>query len=483
MSKLSNWFNHVLKSKSLKYGSNSIVLIIAVIAIAVLVNLLAEQSGIKFDLTANQLYSIGDTTKTIINELDKEVVIYGLMDDGKLNSDQKNVQDLLNKYANYSKSQITVKYVDPDKDTTIINQLDSDGLLSLERNDYVVTSGNKSKKLTNADIIQVKLDQQSLSQYSTGSIAEQGFTGAIKYVVSDITPTIYFVEGHGEEDLAGNYKTTKENLEKNNYLIKSINLEMIPGVPEDASMLVFLSPQKDLSTNESNTVTDFLQNGGNAAFLFDFIDSDPSFTEFESIIKGYNLALNDDRVREDDAALRAPNDPYALILDVGSSKIIPLEFSGMLMINSRSIAVLKNDKPEVEVTPLVISSETSIGEQVNKDNGKDNQGPLNLAVAVDNRATTEPSKILVLGSTLFLSDSAKKEYPPYYATGTYFIVSAVNWMQDNSDDVVIGAKSYSTGKMGINNFTANMIGFVVILVMPLIILGYGFFVWRKRRNS
>lgn len=482
MSKISNWVKSVLKNKSLKYGSNSLMLIAAVIAIALLVNVLAEQAAIKFDFTANKLYSIGDITKDIIDKLDRKVVIYGLLDDGRLSIDQKNVRNLLDKYVGYSKSEIMVRFVDPDKDTKIMEQLDPDGLLALKKNDFVVTSGNKSKKLTKEDFVQVQMDQASLSQYSTGSLAEQGFTGAIKTVTSDITPAIYFVEGHGEEDIKSNYKTIKENLEKNNYLIKPVNLENVPAVPQDAGILVFLSPKKDLSVGESGKVNRFLQNGGNAVFLFDSIDSDPSFPQFESIIKQYNLALNYDKVKENDASKRSSKDPYALILDVGSSKIIPLEFSGMLMLNSRSIDILKNEKEQIEITSIMKSSDSSIGEQVNKARGKDNQGSLNLAVAVENKATAQPSKILVLGSTLFLNENVKKNYAPYFTTGAYFIVSSVNWMQDRSGDVVIGAKAYSTGKMGIDYFSSNMVGVFVIVIVPLLILGTGWTVLRRRRN-
>ena len=470
------------KSKSLKYGSNSLILIVAVFSIAIFMNLLAEQTGLKFDLTANKLYSIGDTTKAIIGKLDKKVIIYGLLDDGKFSSDQKNVKNLLDKYVNYSKSTIIVKYVDPDKDTKIVNQLDPNGVLDLKKNDFVVTSGNKTKKLTKEDIIQVKVNQESLSQYSTGSLAEQGFTGAIKYVISDKTPTIYFVDGHGEEDLKTNYKTIKENLEKNNYLIKSLILNKVIAVPEDAEILVFLSPKNDLSVSESAKVNSFLQNGGNSAFLFDSIDSDKSFPQFESIISQYNLVLNYDKVKENETEKRALNDPYALILDVNSSKIIPLEFSGMLMLNSRSIDILKNEKQNVEVIPLVKSSASSIGEHTNKSIGKDSKGPLNLAVAVENQVSSRPSKILVTGSTLFLNESSKKLYPPYFATGTYFFVSGINWMQDRSGDILIGAKAYSTGKMGIDYFNSNIVGILVIVVVPTLIMGYGLLVWKKRRN-
>ena len=482
MKKTIKFFKNILKSRSLKYGSNSLIQIVAVITIAILVNLIAEQNPIKLDLTSSKLYSIGDTTKDIVGKLNKKVVIYGLLDDGNIDSDYKGVKDLLDKYVSYSKSNIIVKYVDPDKDTKIIKQLDPKGIMSLKKKDFVVVSNNKYKKLSNTDLIQVKLDANSLSQQSTGSLAEQGFTGAIKYVITNVTPAIYFASGHGEDIFNSNYGSIKGNLEKNNFIIKSLDLVKAKFIPSDADILVFLSPKKDLSVIESEKVTKFLKNGGKAAFLFDSINTNPSFSQFESIIKDYNLYLRYDRVKENDKTMRVPNDPYALLLNVASSDIIPLDFSGMLMINARSIGVLKNEKKQIKITTLVKTVDTSIGEQVDKKSGKDNKGPLDLAVAVENNATIKPSKILVMGSTLFLNENTKKKYLPYFPTGNYFFISALNWFQDRSGDVVIGAKAYNKGIMAINQFNSNVVGSVVIIIVPLLILGYGLSVWIIRRN-
>ncbi|OPY58388.1 MAG: ABC-type uncharacterized transport system [Pelotomaculum sp. PtaU1.Bin035] len=471
----------ILESRSLRYGSNSILLVAAVIAIALLVNLLAERYPVKFDLTADKLYSIGDITKDIIGNLDQHVVIYGLFDDGKINSDYQGVRDLLDKYESYSKSNITAKYVDPDKDTKIIKQLDPDGLMELKKNDFVVTCGGKNQKLSYEELFQMKLDQNSFSQYITGSLAEQAFTGAIKYVASGKTPVIYFAEGHGEGDLQSGYVPVKETLEKNNYLVKSVNLMTARSVPDDAGVLVFLSPRKDLSAGEKERVEKYLDNGGKAAFLFDYVNSGAAFEQFEKILYGYNLTLDYDRIKENDEARHTPDDPFALLLDAGGSNIIPLEFSGMLMVNARSIGVLKNDKKQVIVSPLLTTGDSSVGEQIDKTRGNDKKGPLNLAVAVEKQGEAGSSKILVAGSAFFLSEDIKRKYMPYFSNGMYFFTSAINWMQDRSGDVIIGPKPYHSGRLRLDRSTANVVGFLVILALPLSILGCGLSVWMRRR--
>ena len=104
----------LLSSRSLKYGTNSIILIAAVVAIAILLNLLVDRAGVIWDLTPNKIYSIGDTTKKILENLDKDVIIYGLFDETRLSSGQgTEFIELLNHYDKYPR--VTVKYVDPER--------------------------------------------------------------------------------------------------------------------------------------------------------------------------------------------------------------------------------------------------------------------------------------------------------------------------------------------------------------------------------
>jgi len=67
-----------INRRSLKYGSLSIILIVIVVAIAVILNLfvgMLQDKGIvkKFDLSANKMFSIGDTTKGILKNITSSV--------------------------------------------------------------------------------------------------------------------------------------------------------------------------------------------------------------------------------------------------------------------------------------------------------------------------------------------------------------------------------------------------------------------------
>lgn len=485
MDKNKNAFNRFFNKRSLKYGSNSVILIVAVVAIAILVNVLVGMADLKLDLTSNKLFSLSDVTKNVLKDLNQDVRIIGLFDDGKINSgsEYKQVTDILNLYG--KNSHIKVEYIDPDKNPGIIKQLDDQSTMDLQKNDFIVMSTvdgkEKKKKLDYYDLFQTTFDQQSFQQYLTGSNAEQGFTGAIKYVISEKTPVVYFLEGHGEIGVNSDLTNMKLIIERNNYVVNGINLTTAGKMPEDAEILVVTSPKSDLSTNERDIIAAFLKNGGKAVFLFDYLSNDPDFDNFNSLLSTYNVAVDYDKVKENDSQRHLPDDPYTIVLDVSSNAIIP-QASNVLLRNSRSVSILKNTKEYITTTSLMKTSGQAVGEAASSARGDEIQGPLDIAVAVENKGNTNPSKVIVMGNASFISDSAEQQYANYYQYGAIFFLTSLNWMFDSQDEVVAPTKSYDTQQLNVTQLQANMLGIFVIVLLPLIILGTGLFVFLRRRH-
>jgi ABC-2 type transport system permease protein len=193
------------------------------------------------------------------------------------------------------------------------------------------------------------------------------------------------------------------------------------------------------------------------------------------------VSLNNDKVMENDSARHLPDNPYAILLDITSNKIIPDSFS-MILANSRSINTLKNEKEYITVTPLMSTSSKAVGEQIDKSVGKDLPGPLNLAVAAENNGGEHASKILVIGNGFFVSESGKQQYGPYFSNGMYFFLNSLSWMQNKKDDLTIQPKSYDPAKLTINAMQANITGILTVIILPLLILGIGMVVWSRRRH-
>ena len=471
--------------RNLKYGSNSIIMIVAVIVIAILVNILVGMTDLKLDLTPNKLYSLSDATKTELKNLKQEVEIIGLFDEEVLGgSDYKEAVELLNLYA--KNPNIKVRYVDPDRNVGIIKELDPDGAMDLTSNDFVVRSKvngvEKKKKFGYYDLFEMQQDQYSYQTQVTGSNAEQCFTGAIKYVTSEKTPVVYFTEGHSEIDVDSEYQTVKGYLEKNNYLVKGINLMTADKVPEDAALVVVASPKQDLNVSERDKLEEYAKNsGGNLIFMFDYLESDPDFDQFNSLLGEFNVAVNYDKVKENNEQRHVPSDPYTILLDVKSNSIIPSEFNTVLA-NSRSISILKNTKDYITTTSLMSTSDEATGEMVSKARGNDLKGPLDIAVAVEYKGGAKPSKVLVMGNASFIADSAAENYANYYQNSIIFFLQSMGWMIASEDEIIVPTKNYEVNQINITQLQSNIVGGVLVVVFPLIILGAGLMVYLRRRH-
>ncbi len=465
-----------LDKRALKYGSNSIILIAVVIAIAVIINLLVGMGDIKWDLTKDKLYSLGDESKTIIKDIKKDVTIYGLFDDGEFGSNEA-YKDLINLMGQYEKLGIKVAYIDPDKDPGTIASFDKDKTKDIAKGDFVVKSGNKIKKLSAQDLY-----GQS-SQYGRMYSAEPLITGAIKFVTSDVTPIAYFVEGHDENSADRDLTQVRSALENNNLEVKPLSLVTEEKIPEDCKLLVFASPKKDLTDSEMIKVNAYLKNNGRAVFLFDPVESGNKLPNFEEVLQAYNVGINYDKVKELDDKYYLPGDEYSLFAKVENNdvnKAIGNNDVYAFLPDSRSLSILKNQKEWLKTYSLIKTTGKAQAASI-LNQGETQSGPFDLAIASEVQGG---SKVLVFGNGVFLTDRAlSSQYSTYFETGAnYFVYTIVNWMQDKSDQTTISAKLVSAKTLTINESQVKVISVVLMGVLPVLIMGCGFVVWSRRRH-
>src|SRR5207249_784398 len=85
--------------------------------------------------------------------------------------------------------------------------------------------------------------------------------------------TVYFTQGHGEKTIDGaernGYTNAKAGLEKENYVVKTVNLVQEGKVPDDASVLVIAGPTSEPFPNELELIDTYLNKGGSALILLD----------------------------------------------------------------------------------------------------------------------------------------------------------------------------------------------------------------------
>ncbi|HHV30254.1 GldG family protein [Acetivibrio mesophilus] len=464
--------------KNLKYSIVFFVMAVLVVGITILLNVFASNLDIRWDVSQNKMYSIGEQTEIILEGLKQEVDVVMLADREGIKSYEAGfiIVEFLDKYSKFDK--VNVSFIDPDKNPDIVKDLNKSGTLNPVENEIIVRSGDKVKKITLYDIFQQ--DYYGPVMF----MGEQAVTGAIKYVTSETTPTVYFVDAHSTKKLESEYNYLKKTLEYNNYEVKKLDLTRQEKVPEDTSILFFAPPTQDLSAEERDRVIDYLKGGGNAIFLFDPSNSDEKLDNFDKVLNEYSMALNYDKIKENNVQAHVANRPYHIIPQVMETDITneqDLSQFAVIMPESRSIRSLINDKEPLTVTPLLSTSSDAVGEPFGGGATEKNQGPVDVALVAE-YVSAVTSKIVVIGNGSFLTDEVYETYYPYSSNNLHLIGLTSDWMQDKSNDVFIVAKTSVTDTINLSGLNAALVIAVAVLAFPIIITSLGIIIWLRRRH-
>ena len=112
----------ILTGRKMRYGTNAVVLTIAVVAIVLMVNVLAGRHSRKLDLTKDRFYTLSEATCEFLRKLDQRVKITAFFPEDDAMGEV--VRDLLREYTRIS-PKIQVEFVDPDKMPSVAKQYDA----------------------------------------------------------------------------------------------------------------------------------------------------------------------------------------------------------------------------------------------------------------------------------------------------------------------------------------------------------------------
>lgn len=174
-------FKDTINKKYLKNGSYSSIMIVVFIAIIIVINMIVGNLPSKYtqlDISSEKLYTIGDETKAMLKDLDKDVTIYQIAQSG---SEDETISNLLQRYADES-AHITVEQKDPVVNPKFVSEYTSDNLSS---NSLIVVCGDRNKVVNYNNIYESSLDYNTYSYKTTGFDGEGQITSAIAYVTSE----------------------------------------------------------------------------------------------------------------------------------------------------------------------------------------------------------------------------------------------------------------------------------------------------------
>lgn len=471
--------------KILRHGSYSIGVTAVLIAIVVVLNLVVQELPASFreiDLSSEKLYTIGDQTKEVLENLDKDVELYFIAQDG---SESTDIQRLLERYEEGSEH-IKTEQKDPAVNPAFTQQYTSD---SVSNNSIIVVCGDKSRVVNYSDMYETSINYQTYTQETTAFDGEGQLTSAINYVISEDMPVLYTLEGHDEASMSS---TMTDTIQKANIEIQSLNLLTQDGVPEDASCLFIFAPSTDLSEDEASKIITYLENGGKAFIISNYTDTD--MPNFESVLENYGVRPVEGIVMEGDADHYISQNPYYLLPNIESSDAASGLSSGsryVLLALAQGIETMDNVSDSLTIESILTTSDSAYSKtdlenmQTMEKESADIEGPFDLGVSItEDVGEDEQTQIVYFASSSIFDDTINS-----YVSGTNYelLSSALSWLcqteEDSTNIISIPSKSLDTSTLTITAADANFWSICVMAVLPVCVLLIGFGIWMKRRKQ
>ncbi|MFQ9156099.1 MAG: Gldg family protein [Blautia sp.] len=471
-----------LNKKYLRNGSYSTLLIVIFVAIVVVINMIVGKLPSKYtqiDISDQQLYSIGDETKKVLNNLDKDVTIYQIAQSG---SEDETISNLLQKYADESKH-VKVELKDPVVSPKFVSEYTSDQVSS---NSLIVVCGDRNKVVNYNDMYESTMDYNTYSYQTTGFDGEGQITSAIAYVTTENLPVLYTLEGHGEKELDS---TIKEDIEKANMEIKTLNLISEGSVPDDAACLLIDSPSSDISEDEKTALLDYLENGGKAMVFSDYTES--TLSNFAAVLENYGVKAADGIVFEGDSQHYGMQMPYYLLPTVNSTDASSETASSgyyIIMPYAQGIQKLDDVRDTITVEDILTTSDSAYSktnlqsETLEKEDG-DVEGPFALGVSIKEDVGDGKKTQIIYYSSSYIMDSQMNQLVS--GGNEKLVTESLNSMvsTEETTTVSIPSKSLEVSYLTISDYDASFWKICTIGLIPGIFLVAGFVIWFKRRKA
>jgi len=450
-----------LHGRQAKYGSNSVILTIAVLGILIVLNLLGFHNTVRWDLTEDKSNTLADQTIMTLKSLNEEVFAQAFFS-GLISNET--AFTLLENYKANAGGKFDYQFIDPNEDPVAANNA------GITRDGTIV------------------LNMGSITEIVT-TVNEESLTSAIIRLKSPEQKIVYVLTGHGEPSFSSNTDTSYyyayKELESKNYTISELNLIAENSIPLDAVAVFITGPTKPLSENEVALIKQFVDKGGSLLLLYE-----PSFlTDFGKLNDPLSLFLQKDwgLILENDLVIDLTADPpsMAVTSNYGPHAITRgLENMVSIFPTSRSITISSDTKminTKLAETSTQSWSERDISSIQNNnvtfDETSDVSGPLVIAAAFED--SNNGSRIVAFGDSQFASNS----YYNYYANADLFI-NAVDWVAGQDEIISLTAKN-NTERLLIapSGYGLSAILFGVIIIIPLLIILTAIFVFSRRRRE
>ena len=481
------------KSKLIQQLINGVL----VIVIVGLLGWLSAQYKADFDWTYGHRNTLTKTSQRLLHSLPYPIHFYAFVYGG-VSNERRAIQAEVDRYKRF-KSNVTLTFIDPSLEPQQVQK-------------YDVTQANEV-------VISYRGHHQALTQ-----VTEPKVSDALEQLASKNNTHVAFLAGDGERSITQNdqygYSSFAQLLRSKGMHVAELNLALHPKIPRDTSVLVIADPKSALLPAERRIIVQYVQDGGNLLWLAD-TNNPPHPAALQKLLgirwqKGYAVFPNYKELGSGSPGiyLAASYPDNSITKNLNEITVFP--FVRPLRTSKNSVWTQK---------PLLLTSASAWLETSGKTSGtirfnakKDVQGPLIIGLSETrpikqpHHSTSEPSasaqrhgtnarKHPVTGQ----SEAAKPAHAlrghakqqrvamigdsDFLSNGNVGVlgngnlgVNVVNWLAERNPALSITIPDAPDHDLYLPGWASWLITAGFIVVLPLLLIGFGVVRWVIRRR-
>lgn len=451
-----------------------------------MVNYLAIRNGFREDWSRQQPTALSERTLGLLEDLDEPVEAILFMEEGYRARDE--ATDLLTELS-LRTDLLKLERVDPDRDLGRAKDLRTRFGLE-EPNRLILVSGDRSRILPLEDMVVLEPEESRLPGLDPRMIGFRGEAvvgSGLLGLTRRESPVVYFLTGHDEKEVDNfsrtrqAYSGVRERLENEHIEVRTLDVDGIREVPDDADALVIAGPQTRISQPVVDMVRRYVNRGGRLMLMVDAGRE----TGLAPLLLNFGVRLSPDRVVEPGRTLIPGMLPVTEYGDHPATRV--MDGIRTMFIQPRSILPVEGaengraDRPVF--TPLAQSGEEGWAESDPNQSpprfnaSVDRQGPVPVAAAVEipGNGSSAGARLVVFGDSEFAGNRLNS------GGGLQLVQHSMNWLLAREELIDIPPKIVEEIRLEMDQSGLNRLLRDVGLLLPLAVAVLGGWVsWRRR---
>ncbi|MDR1392022.1 MAG: Gldg family protein [Clostridiales bacterium] len=434
----------------------------------IVVNYVCDKFDLKFDLSANKIYTISKETKDLLKKINKEILIYEVIADGRTS---KEIENFIKKYTSCN-NKIKYEIINLNDNLDFFKKYNDINQDNIKPGNLIIECNDKHKIISSNSFVSEE-----------GIQIEQKLTSTIDSVFNNVENHVMFSVGHNES--FNNY-SIKEMLECENYTCTNIDLTVDNIDDEKKNILIVVDPELDFSESEIEKIKKFSDSGKNLIiFLSPFNKKLPNLTNY---LKAWGIEPQDDFVIETDGKMyqMINNGVQLLLPDISYHETTSNLISSHIFL-TRAKSLKFNEIENINTLTFFKTSEKSIS----KKNKENNVGSFNLGLLstkkIKNNLEIQELKDVEENDEKFLESNMMTFGSPSIlmdiGANIKFLINAVNFLSKKEDSILISAKIITPFTMEISKKNSDYIKTFLFLGIPSLFLLSGVLILKRRQRN